>query len=273
MKASFGSAGCTATHHGVLFSAPGSSHGCQLRPASQLERSRPVVPGGPSPLQRKIRLPSVLGTTARVYCHGESSFWYCQVTPLSSLECRPRLVVASTRCFVTAMPCTSADTSPASARCQCLPPSSLRKMPPISIVAHSISPANRICVTRVGPRLTSENSATPGTSSLRQLAPPSSDEKSAAGRLPAISREGFCGSCAIAQTSRIGDSSSVQRAARSSQRYTPSSVPAYMHSGNCGWLHSAQTRASRYKPEWLFGCIQVSPRSSLNHAEWPAVPA
>src|SRR5258708_3690790 len=171
MKASFGSAGCTATHHGVLFSVPGSSHGCQLHPASRLERSRPVVPGGPSPLQRKVRLPSVLGTTARVYCHGESSFWYCQVTPLSSLECRPRLVVASTRCFVTAMPCTSADTSPVSARCQCLPPSSLRKMPPISIVAHSVSPAHKLRVTRLGPLVTSENSATPRTSSLPPLAP------------------------------------------------------------------------------------------------------
>src|SRR5205823_2220872 len=186
--------GCAATHQGVLFSVPGSSHCRQLRPPSSLHSSRPVVPGGPSPLQRNRRRPSALGTIARVYCQGESSFWNCQLTPLSSLECRPRLVVASTRPFVTAMPCTSADTRPASARCQCLPPSSLRKMPPISIVAHTVSRSNRICVTRVGPRLTSENSATPGTSSLRQLAPASSDEKSAAGRPPAINRAGFLGS-------------------------------------------------------------------------------
>src|SRR5207237_9726406 len=119
----------------------------------------PVGPSGPSPLQSEMPLPSALGTTARVYCHGDASFWYCQLTPLSSLECRPRLVVASTRPFVTAMPCTSADTRPASARCQCLPPSSLRKMPPISMVAHTVSPEHRSCVTRVGPRLTAENVA------------------------------------------------------------------------------------------------------------------
>src|SRR5438477_258402 len=89
MKTSFGSAGCTATHHGVLFSVPGSVHCCHVRPPSRLARSFPVVPGGPSPLQRKMPLPSALGTTARVYCHGDASFWYCQLTPLSSLECRP----------------------------------------------------------------------------------------------------------------------------------------------------------------------------------------
>ena len=78
---------------------------------------------------------------------------------------------------------------------------------------------------------------------------------------------------ATAQTSCIGDGRCAHRAVGSSQRKMPMSVPANSRSGVAGWLAIDQTRASRYMPEWLFGCTQVSPPSSLNQAECPPVPA
>ena len=114
---------------------------------------------------------------------------------------------------------------------------------------------------------------TPGAISGAQVCPASVERQKPAGRVPAISTSGLAGSIATAQTSCIGDGRCAQRAVGSSQRNTPMSVPANSRSGVAGWLAIDQTRASRYMPEWLFGCTQVSPPSSLNQAECPPVPA
>src|SRR6516164_655442 len=94
-KTTCGAAPCVATHHGVLFSSPGSLASCQVSPASTLRRSLPVEPGGPFPLVRKIALPSGRGTIARVYCQLESSGLKTHDAPSSKLQCSPLLVVAN----------------------------------------------------------------------------------------------------------------------------------------------------------------------------------
>ena len=128
-------------------------------------------------------------------------------------------------------------------------------------------------MTRVGPLLTSEKVRTPGTLATVQVAPASVERYSPPGRVPAIISSGCSGSCAIAHTSCIGLATGSQRAVDSRQRNRPMSEPAHSTSSSDGWLAKHQTRASVYIPEWLFGWVQVSPRSALNQTEWPAVPA
>lgn len=91
-----------------------------------------IAARGPLPLVRNtMRSVSARGTTARVYCHGESSCWNVQWPPSSSLRCRPRLVVARIvrtppGFLSTAMPWTSSDTSPSFLGSQVRPRSPLR---------------------------------------------------------------------------------------------------------------------------------------------------
>ena len=134
----------------------------------------------------------------RVYCQGESSLTKLQCSPRSELTCRPLLVVAYINRWVVpklpscgtstkAMPCTSQDTKPWSRGCQVVPPSGLKKMPPISTVIQTAcgsKGSKAIWVTRVAPMLMVEKLCKPGTLMVRQVWPPSCDIMHPAGRVP-----------------------------------------------------------------------------------------
>ena len=122
-----------------------------------------------------------------------------------------------------------ADIRTATAQVTSISQTVLRQMPPISIPAHTVwrsKGSKRIWVTRVGPRLTSENPLTPGVSHACQVAPESADRNKPPGRVPAIITCGASGSCEIDQMSPMGEGINCQACVDSFQRKSPMSDPA-----------------------------------------------